>query len=182
MSECMNMCILATMIVPLSVPIGALRTLEVKWAKKALVSICPETIACWDMGDICMVCATDAVCGPHGFQQNLTLCCIEMHTLWEIPRFTWISWQAFYTHCCNTSKSLISAEYGKVFRYSHSQKSRGLRSGSCRPVDWVSTSYALLIECLVQMLSDSAEKMRWCPIIHEPHVLLKKRYMLQEYW
>jgi hypothetical protein len=97
--------------------------------KKVPVNIYPESIAYWDMDNIYVVCATDALCGPRGFQHNLTLCCIEMHLLWKISCFTWISWQAFFTHCCNTSKSLNSAEYTNVFRCPHSQKSRGLRSG-----------------------------------------------------
>jgi hypothetical protein len=52
----------------------------------------------------------------------------------------------------------------------------------CRPVDWASTSYPMLTESLVQVLSDNAEKMKRCPIMHEPHVLsLMKRHMFQEY-
>jgi hypothetical protein len=38
--------------------------------------------------------------------------------------------------------------------------------------DWVSASYPLSTESLVQVLSDNADKMRWCPIMHERHVLL----------
>jgi hypothetical protein len=42
---------------------------------------------------------------------------------------------------------------------------------SCRPVDWTTASYPLFSESVVQVLSDNAEKMSWCPIRHEPHVL-----------
>jgi hypothetical protein len=53
---------------------------------------------------------------------------------------------------------------------------------SCRPVDWASAPYPPFTESLVQVLSDSAEKMRWCPIMHGPRVLsLMKRHMFQEY-
>jgi hypothetical protein len=47
---------------------------------------------------------------------------------------------------------------------------------------WASASYPLFTESLVQVLSDGAEKMKWCPITHEPHVLLMKGHMFQEYW
>jgi hypothetical protein len=49
----------------------------------------------------------------------------EVYTLLKIPGFTRISWQAFSTRCCYTSKSSIGVEYTKVFRCPH----RGLRSG-----------------------------------------------------
>jgi hypothetical protein len=54
-----------------------------------------------------------------------------VHTLLKIPGSTWISGQAFSPCCCNTSKSLIRAEYTEVFMCSHSQKSKRLRSGNC---------------------------------------------------
>jgi hypothetical protein len=52
-----------------------------------------------------------------------------VRTLSKIPVFTRISWQAFSARCCNTSKTLIGAEYTKVCRCPHSQRSRRLRSG-----------------------------------------------------
>jgi hypothetical protein len=74
----------------------------------------------------------------------------EVRTLSKIPGFTRISWQPFSTRCCHTSKSLIGAEYTKVFRCPRSQKSRGLRSGDragqltgpprplqCSPTVWI---------------------------------------------
>jgi hypothetical protein len=59
-----------------------------------------------------------------------------------------------------------------------------LKSGDhAGQLTWASTSYPLLTETLVQVLSDSVEKMGWCPIMHGPHaLLLMKRHMLQEYW
>jgi hypothetical protein len=104
---------------------------------------------------------------------------IAVCTLSKIPGFTQISWQAFSTHCCNTSKSLISSEHTKVFRCPHSQKSRWFKiRGSCRPLDWASIFYPLSAKSLVQLLSDSAQKMRSFPSIH---VLLMKKHIFQEY-
>jgi hypothetical protein len=45
-------------------------------------------------------------------------------------------------------------------------------TGSCRPADWASIFYPLFIENLVQVMSDNAENMRWCPIMHEPCVVV----------
>jgi hypothetical protein len=53
----------------------------------------------------------------------------EVCSLPRITGFIRISWWAFSTRCCYTSKSLIGAEYTEVFRCPHSQTSRGLRSG-----------------------------------------------------
>jgi hypothetical protein len=36
-------------------------------------------------------------------------------------------------------------------------------------------SYPLFTESLRQMLSDRAENMRWCLIMHEPHVLPSRK-------
>jgi hypothetical protein len=69
------------------------------------------------------------------------LCVVPMHfnttfssvsqrcALSKIPGFTRICWQAFSTLCCNTSRSLVGAEYTKALRCPHSQKSRVLGSG-----------------------------------------------------
>jgi hypothetical protein len=53
----------------------------------------------------------------------------EVSTLSKIPGFTRLSRQAFFTRCCNTSKSLIGAEVTEVFRCLYGKKSRVLRSG-----------------------------------------------------
>jgi len=47
-------------------------------------------------------------------------------TLSKITGFSWISLQALFPCCCNTSMSLISTEYTKVFRCPNSQISREL--------------------------------------------------------
>jgi hypothetical protein len=76
--------------------------------------MCPETIACWDMGNVRVIFAADALWGFENFWFHSNLL---------------TSWQAFSTRCRHTSKSLIGAEYTKVFRCHHSQKSRGLSPG-----------------------------------------------------
>jgi hypothetical protein len=104
----------------------------------------------------------------------------EECTLLKIPGFTWISWQAFSTHCCNTSKSLISAEFTKVFRYPHNLKPRWLKPGDhacqlngpphpiyCSPKSgsgtvWLQRKWGGALSCMNHVLS------KW--------------HMFQEYW
>jgi hypothetical protein len=51
-----------------------------------------------------------------------------------------------------------------------------------RSGDSFSTPHPLPTKSPVQVLSHNKEKMRWCPIMHEPHVLpLMKRHMFQVY-
>jgi len=53
-------------------------------------------------------------------------------------------------HGSNTSMSLMIMEDTEVFEWSHSQNSRGLKSGwSCKPGNWASTSYPRLTQSLV---------------------------------
>jgi hypothetical protein len=80
-----------------------------------------------------------------------------MRTLLKIPRFTWISWQAFSSHCCNSSKTLIGAEYTKVFRCLHRPKARGLRSGDhagelTRPPCSIHCLSKVWLRCCLKML------------------------------
>jgi hypothetical protein len=96
----------------------------------------------------------------------------EVRTLLKIPGFTQISWQKFSALCSNTrtSKSMLGAEHTKAFRCPQCQKAQIIEvRGSFRPVDWASASYPMFTESLIQVLSDNAEKVRWCPIMHEPH-------------
>jgi hypothetical protein len=87
----------------------------------------------------------------------------EVCNLSKTPGFTWISQQAFFTHCRNTSKSLTGTEYTEAFRWPHIKKFRGLRSG-----DHIGQLIGpLLTRILIQVLSNNAGKMRWCPITHE---------------
>jgi hypothetical protein len=66
----------------------------------------------------------------------------EVRTLSRIPVFTQISWQAFSTRCCNTSKSLIGAKYTKIFRCPpqlhpiHSSPKVGVRCCLTMPRKW----------------------------------------------
>jgi hypothetical protein len=53
----------------------------------------------------------------------------EVRTLSKISGFNRIPWHAFSVPCCSTSKSMIGAEYTKIFTCPHSQSSGGLRSG-----------------------------------------------------
>jgi hypothetical protein len=101
----------------------------------------------------------------------------------EIPGFTRISLWEFSTPCCSTSE-VIDWRWLHQSLVSPQPKIQRIEvKGSCRPGDWASASCSLFTESLVQVLSDNAEKMRWCPIMHEPHVLsLMERHMFQEYW
>jgi hypothetical protein len=40
---------------------------------KVPVYICPETNACWDMGDVHVISTAHALCGSHAFQHNFQL-------------------------------------------------------------------------------------------------------------
>jgi hypothetical protein len=132
--------------------------------EKVQVYICPEDNTPSYMGDVRVISIAEGLCGYHAFQHNFQVFVSQRCAL---PGFTRTSWQAFSNRWCNMSKSLIGTEYTKVFKCPHSQKSRGL----CTPVYWASVSGPLFAESLVQTLSDNAEKMRWFPIMHEPHVL-----------
>jgi hypothetical protein len=151
--------------------------------KEVPVNIRPETNACWGRGDIGVISTEVALCGSHAFQHSFQLfvaqrCALcrkylvsldspNRHSLLVLMPL--IHWSAL-----NTPKSLDTPT-AKIQRIK--------AKGSCRPVDWASASYPLLTEGLVQVLSDRAEKMWWCPIMLEPDVLsLMKRHMFQEYW
>jgi hypothetical protein len=80
---------------------------------------------------------------------------------------TRISWQAFHTRCCNKChwSALNTLKYLGV-PTAKNPKDSG--RGSCRPVYCASASYPLFTESLVQVLSDSAEEVSLCSIMHEP--------------
>jgi hypothetical protein len=113
----------------------------------------------------------------------------EVHALSKIPGFTPISWQALSTRCSNTSKWLIGAECTKVLQ---PEIERITFRWSCRQVDWASTFYPLFSICLVQVLSDNAEKMSWCLISQRgvrefcgnsrENFEIVGRYLWQIYW
>jgi hypothetical protein len=151
-------------------------------SKKVPANICPETSACWDMGDVRDLYSRGSIWFPCISTLLSALRRTEVRTLSK--GFTRISWQELSIRYCNyTSKSLIGAEYTKVFRFPQPKIQKIKVRRSCRPVDWASASYPLFTESLVRVPSDNAEKMRWWPTMHEPHVLsLMKRHMFCEYW
>jgi hypothetical protein len=136
------------------------------------VNICPETNAC----DVCVISTADALCSSHAFKHNFQLFVTQRWALW----WTFlVSLESPDRHSLPLSHWLHQSPQVSSCQKIQRVKVRGL----CKPVDWASTSYPLFTESLVQVLSDKAEKMRWCPIMHEPHMLsLMKRHMFQEYW
>ena len=103
-----------------------------------------------------------------------------MRILSKIPDFTRISWYEFDTRRCNTSKPLIGPEYTKVL----------IVSTARYQVNWkqeVAQSVRLYVLSTVYQESrsgtDNAKNMRWCPIMHEIHVLFSmNKQISQEYW
>jgi hypothetical protein len=122
-----------------------------------------------------------SVWAPCVSTQLSALCRTKMRSLSEIPGFSGISWQTFSTRCCYTSV----IDRHRIHQSTYVSPRREIRRikvrGSCRTLHWTSASCPLFTGSLVQVLPDSAEKMRRCPIMHEPHVLLK-RHTFQEYW
>jgi hypothetical protein len=118
-------------------------------SKNVPVNICPETNASWDMGDVRVISTADAL--------SMRFTCIstqlsalrrtEVRTLSKIPGFTRISWQAFSTRCCNTSKSLIGLEYTRIFGCPHTQKSRGLVTAWKPQISQTDTAHYSFILC-----------------------------------
>jgi hypothetical protein len=101
----------------------------------------------------------------------------------KIPSFTLISWRTCSTRCCNTSESLIGAEYIEVLSVPITQIQGIKVRRSCRPVDWASAFYPLFTERLVQVLSDNAKKNLMAPNLHESRVLsLIKGHICQHSW
>jgi hypothetical protein len=90
-------------------------------SKKVPVNVCPETSACWDTGYVRVISTADALCGSHAFQHNFQLFAAQKFALCRKFLVSLESPDTFSTRCCNTSKSLIGAEYTKVFRCPHSQ-------------------------------------------------------------
>jgi hypothetical protein len=51
--------------------------------------------------------------------------------------------------------------------------------GLCRPVDGVSASYPLFTESPIKVLPDTAEKMTWRHIMHEPCAVVDEKAHVQ---
>jgi hypothetical protein len=101
----------------------------------------------------------------------------------KILGFNRISWQVFSTRCCSTSKSLISAEYTKVFRCPHSQKSKGLLSGDCagqmtEPLCPIHCSLKVWFRCCLTV----QRKWDGAPSCMNYMLSLMRRHMFQAYW
>jgi hypothetical protein len=79
-------------------------------------------------------CSCDPCSSAYAFQHNSQLLgaqrcalCPNFLTSLQTPDR---SWPAFSIRCCNTTNSLIGAEYKKQFRWPDRQNSRKLRSGN----------------------------------------------------
>lgn len=97
----------------------------------------------------------------------------EVCALSKIPGFTRIPWEDLIP--LNHPSALNT----QVFPQPKIKRSKF--KVSCRPVDWSSTPNPLSIESQVEVLSERAEKMKWCPIMHKAHLLIKIQ-IFQEYW
>lgn len=136
-------------------------------------SACPNINVCQDIGGGRVFSTTGALCCSHACLHN---CLTEVRILSKIPGFTRISWYAFDTRS-NTSKPLIGPEYTKVLivstaRYQVNWKQQ--LAQSVRPIHWLPRVWFRYWQC---------KKMRWCPIMHEIHVLFSmNKQIFQEYW
>jgi hypothetical protein len=133
----------------------------------------------WCLCDIYSRCSVWFPPFQHKFQLFITQRCT---ICWKFP----VSHKSPDKHSVLTDviplKSLITAEYTKAFRYPHSQKSRGLRSGDyagqltgpphpirCSPKVWF--RYCLTM----------GRKLGGAPSCMN-HMLLMKRHKFQECW
>jgi len=100
----------------------------------------------------------------------------EVRIISKIPGFTRDSWYPFDTRCCNTSKPLIRPEYSKVLTVSTARPQVTWKqevAQSVRPLHRLKKS---------RSGADNAKKMRWCPIMHEIHVLFSmNKQIFQQY-
>jgi hypothetical protein len=148
---------------------------SLRWEKKPRSTSIARNLCVLRYGQYsCDLCSRYFIRFPWISTQLSALRHTQVSTLSKTPGFTRISRRAFSARGCNT---LIDVEYTRSIRCPHSHNSRGL----CRPVDWVSASYPLSTKSRIQMLSGSAAKMSWCPIMREPRVLsLVERHMFQQ--
>lgn len=150
--------------------------------KKVPVNIYPGTSACWDMEYVHVISASVDLCCSHAFKHNFQIfvawrrvLCWKFLVLLESPNRHSLLVAVIpmrYWTALNTPESLYVTPQPKIQWI----KSRGW----CRPVDWAFVRYPLFTKSLVPVLSDSAEKIRCWPIMHELHVLsLMKRHIFQ---
>jgi hypothetical protein len=123
------------------------------------VNIFPNANVSHDMDDVCAICTADSPFGSRAAQHNFQLSVVAVKS---------------HPSVLDIRKSL-SAPKPTLYRIND--------TGSYRPVDCASTSYILSTEGQVQVLSDSVQKVKWCPVMSEPHVLtLIKTHISQQYW
>jgi hypothetical protein len=84
--------------------------------------------------------AADVLYGSHTFQHSFQLFVVQRCTLSKIPDFTQIFWQAFSTHCCNTSYywSTLNTPTSLDVPIAFGQEIKVRET--CGPVDWASVS------------------------------------------
>jgi hypothetical protein len=101
-------------------------------------------------------------CSTKNWAHLTTICEPIVYKMWAPRRLTTL--RASTACQRNSSRSVIGDEYIEVFCVSLQPKiQRTEVRRLCRPVDWAYAPYAL--------------KMRRCPVMHEPYVLLMKRRM-----
>jgi hypothetical protein len=121
--------------------------------------------------------------GSHAYQHNFQLTISQKCLLFQKFLFSIQSWRTFSYRCSNTSKSLISSEYTKVFRCLNSQKFRPLSTGYqadrlAAPPLPVCCPLKVWITCCLPV---HKKWIRSCFIRHEPRLLsLMDRYVFQK--
>jgi hypothetical protein len=115
---------------------------------------------------------------PIHFNKISALHCTEVHTMSNLPGFNRTS-----AGCCNTSKSLIDAQYTGGFRCPHNKKIQGINiKGSCRPVDCPLHPIHCSPRVWVQVLTMWG-KWGGAPSCMNLHVLsMMKVHKFQVYW
>jgi hypothetical protein len=121
------------------------------------VNTCPNASATSDMGDYRVLYSRCSMWFPNTAAQLSALRLTQVCTLSKSPGFIRISWQAFYTRCCNTCKSLIGSEHTKVFRCPQSPKPRGLTSGNHAGL------HILSVDVTLRLLRETTGPKTWSP-------------------
>jgi hypothetical protein len=140
----------------------------------------PEINACWEMGDVHMMSTVDVLRGSHAFQHNFQLFSTQRCALcWKFL----VSLEFRDRHslfiAVTPLSHWLSLHTPKSLSVPHRKKSRLLRSADCAG----SASCPVLTKVWFRCCLTMRRKIRWYPIMYEPHVLsLTKRHMFQEYW
>jgi hypothetical protein len=126
--------------------------------KELPVNIFPDASVSCDMDDVCAICAADSLFGSRAAQHNFQLFVVRVKSHPSVVNI----------------RTSLSAPKPKLHRI----KDRG----SYRPADWASMTYIQATEGQVQVLSDSVEQMRWCPVTSEPQVQVLSDSVEQMRW